>query len=69
MAETFTWSEAITDRRTAQGNGSLDAANGILAPPSRARERARSALLSSRALPLLAHDASTMTMRLCRFTC
>jgi hypothetical protein len=70
LAETFTWSEAITDRRTVQGSGSaLDAANGTLAPPSRSRERVRSALRRTRPLSLLAHDASTMTSRLCRFTC
>jgi hypothetical protein len=70
LAETFTWSEAITDRRTFQGKHfALDAANDTLAPPSRARERARSALQSSRALPILARDASLMTLRLCCFTC
>jgi hypothetical protein len=70
LAETFTWSEAITDRRTVQGNGvGVVTALGSLAKPSRALERTRSALQRSRVLPLLAADASGATTRLCRFTC
>lgn len=68
LAETFTWSEAITVRRMVPRFTSVV----TLGPVSKlglASEKVRSALHQSRMDAIVASSSANMTARLCRITC
>jgi len=68
LAETFAWTEAVTDRLSVQGTGA-PSASGSIAKLVRASDQTQSSLQRSRALSILAASSSSMTTRLCRLTC
>lgn len=70
LAETFAWSEAMTDRRSVQRSATTALFGSFsFAQPGRGAERTRSALQYSQTLSCLAAASSSVTARLCRFTC
>jgi len=68
LSETFALPEAVTSPRSWQRHDT-SARPGPLPKPGRTSHRTRSALQSTRALPILAALSATATSRLCRFTC
>jgi hypothetical protein len=68
LAETFAWSDAITVGRSIQ-RSSTASQIGPAPRSERAAHRTSAALQRSRALPCLSILTSSMTTRLCRFTC
>jgi len=68
LAETFTWTEAMTDRRSVQGLG-VSSPLGSISKPGRDATRVRSALQRTRSLSIHAASSSRMTTLLCRLTC
>jgi hypothetical protein len=68
LAETFTWSEAITIRRPVQRFMSV-ATLGPAPIAGQVSERTRSALQQEWANAVLASSSATMTARLCRMIC
>jgi len=68
LAETFTWTEAMTDRRSVQNPRAATPLDTLL-KPIRDVERTLLGLQRSRSLSILAFASSNLTSRLCRLTC
>ena len=68
LTENYTWSEALTLRRSVQQSASASSHASVQKPRSDA-EKTCAALQRSRILPALSAASSSMTSRFCRFLC